>query len=125
MPVAIKNVQVNDSDKILDFIVAGAEEKKAHDIVVLDLRPTGSSIADYFVICHGDSRTQVDAIAQSIEDELIKALGEKPVYKEGFTNAEWIVLDYINVVVHVFLKEFRDFYGIERFWADAVSTRVR
>ncbi len=109
---------------LLDAVVLGAQEKKAKDLVVMDLKSTGTSIADYFVVCHGDSTTQVGAIAHSIEDEVFKLLGERPSFREGFTNAEWILLDYINMVVHVFLHEQREYYGIERFWADAKTTKI-
>lgn len=114
-----EQVLADPSENLLGAIISGIQEKKGHSIVALDLKPTGSSIADYFVICHGDSITQVNAIAESVEDEVKQIIGENPVYKEGYTNGEWILLDYINVVVHIFLKEQRDFYGIERFWADA------
>lgn len=109
---------------LLDAIILGAQEKKAKDIVVLDLKSAGSPLADFFVVCHGDSRTQVDAIAHSIEDEVYKLTGERPSFREGFTNAEWILLDYINIVVHVFQFEQRDYYGIEKFWADAKTKKI-
>ncbi len=90
----------------------------------MNLNATGSKLADYFVICHGDSHTQVSALANSVEEMVFKMNGENPVFKEGHTNAEWILLDYINVVVHIFQKEQRDFYGIERFWADAETRNI-
>lgn len=109
---------------LLDAIILGAQEKKAKDIVVMDLKSAGTNITDYFVVCHADSNIQVTAIAQSIEDEVNKLIKERPVYKEGYANAEWILLDYINIVVHVFLHEQREYYGIERFWADAPSSKI-
>ena len=109
---------------LVDAIISGIKEKKGHDIIVMNLKPTGSAIADYFVICHGDSHTQVEALARSVEEDVSKFTGENPTYTEGLQNAEWILLDYINVVVHVFQKEQRDFYGIERFWADADTTSI-
>jgi ribosome-associated protein len=109
---------------LVNAVISGIQEKKGHEIIVMDLKPTGTAVADYFIICHGDSHTQVDAIARSVEDEVQKLTGERPVYKEGHLNAEWILLDYIHVVVHVFLKEQRDFYGIERFWADAETHAI-
>lgn len=117
-------VTIDPARELADAVVAGMQEKKAHSIVVMDIRSTGSSIADFFVICHGDSTTQVDAIARSVEEEVAKRTGEKPSYTEGYTNSEWILLDYINVVVHIFQKEKREFYGIERFWADAETRRI-
>jgi ribosome-associated protein len=131
MPVSTKRAAKKTSVKksttqigLLDAIILGAQEKKAKDLVVMDLKSTGTSLADFFVVCHGDSSTQVDAIAHSIEDEVFKLLGERPSFREGFANAEWILLDYINIVVHVFLHEQREYYGIERFWADAKTTAI-
>jgi ribosome-associated protein len=109
----------SDAEFLVDAIVTGMLEKKGNQITVLDLKPTGKAPSDFFVVTHADSHTQVLAIARSVEEEVERLTGEKPVYREGYTNAEWILLDYINVVVHVFLKEQRDFYGIEKFWADA------
>lgn len=121
-----KEQLVEDSSTLLvESVVKGIQEKKGHDIAILDLKPTGNALADFFVITHADSSTQVDAIAKSVEAEVEKLTGERPVFKEGYTNAEWILLDYINVVVHVFLREQRDFYGIERFWADADVTKIK
>ena len=131
MPVSTKRAAKKTSVKksttqigLLDAIILGAQEKKAKDLVVMDLKSTGTSLADFFVVCHGDSSTQVNAIAHSIEDEVFKLLGERPSFREGFANAEWILLDYINIVVHVFLHEQREYYGIERFWADAKTTTI-
>jgi ribosome-associated protein len=110
---------IDESRELVNKIVFGMEEKKAKNIVCVDLRDIENSICDYFVICHGDSSTQVDAIANSILDEVRKALRDKPWHKEGFQNAEWILLDYVNVVAHVFQKEKRLFYSLEDLWADA------
>ena len=116
---------VNNSTILVENVVKGIQEKKGHDIAILDLKPTGNALADFFIITHAESSTQVDAIAKSVEDEVEKHTGEKPVFKEGYTNAEWILLDYIDVVVHIFMKEQRDFYGIERLWADAAITKIK
>ena len=115
---------VIDNSPLADAVISGMQEKKGHNIVLMNLKPTGSALADFFVICHGDSHTQVDALARSVEEEVYRLTGENPVFKEGHTNAEWILLDYIHVVVHIFLKEQRDFYGIERFWADADTRNI-
>lgn len=122
--VAGKQLLQDSATILADVVTKGIQEKKGKDIVIMDLKSTGSGIADFFVICHADSTTQVDAIANSVEDEVFKTLGERPVFKEGYTNSEWILLDYIDVIVHVFLKEQRDFYGIEKFWADAETKRI-
>jgi ribosome-associated protein len=112
------------SEQISESAVNGILEKKGHDAVTLDLRELQNSVADFFVVCHGDSNTQVEAIARSVEDEVEQETGERPLFREGLQNAEWVVLDYFTVVVHIFLKEKRDFYGIERFWADAAVTKA-
>ena len=119
-----ENVVITETSPLVEAVISGISEKKGHNIVVMNLRATGSTLADYFVVCHGDSRTQVSAIADSVEEIVIKMRGEKPSFKEGHANAEWILLDYINVVVHIFQREQREFYGIERFWADAETRTV-
>ena len=114
----------NESDLLMKSVVKGMKEKKAKEIVCIDLREIKNAITDFFVVCHADSRTHIDAIARSIEEIVLKNSGEEPVHREGFTNAEWILLDYTNVVAHVFMQEKREFYGIERLWADAHIQRV-
>ena len=111
-------------NKLSEAAISGLAEKKGHEIVCLDIRKTGNSVADFFVICHGDSKTQVDALAKSVEEIVWKETKENPIHIEGTGNAEWVVLDYFNVVVHIFLKERREFYGIERLWADAEIKKV-
>jgi ribosome-associated protein len=109
-----------DTDQLVKTIVKGIQEKKGKNIIELDLRELQTRPTDVFIVCHGDSTTQVDAIYNSVEEEVRKTLNEKPWHSEGQQNSEWILLDYINVVVHVFLKDRRDFYGIEDLWGDAV-----
>ncbi len=112
-----------DSQKIAEVIVQGIQEKKGKDIVSLDLRKISSSVSDYFIICHADSSTQVRAIADSVEHEMDKVLNEHLWHKEGQANAEWILLDYVSVVVHIFKTDKREFYGVEELWGDAQSQR--
>ena len=107
------------AEQIRDFVVRGMQEKKAHDIVVMDLRNVKNAICDYFVLCSGNSDTQIDAISTSIEEEVYKASQQDPWHKEGKTNREWILLDYVDVVAHVFQKERRAFYDLEQLWGDA------
>lgn len=95
------------------------QEKKAADIVVMDLREVKNAIADFFVICSGNSDTQIDAIADSVEEEVHKASEINPWHEEGKTNREWILLDYVDVVAHVFKKDRRTFYDLEQLWGDA------
>jgi len=111
-------------DMLADIVVHGMKERKAIDIVKLNLQKVPNTITDYFVICHGNSRAQVEAIAESVEAEVKKAIGINPWHKEGRENAEWILLDYFDVVVHIFIGEARDFYKLEKLWADAERTEV-
>jgi ribosome-associated protein len=115
----VKNKTTNESGYISELAIHGIQEKKGNDIVRLDLRNLHSSVTDYFVICHADSSTQVKAIANSVEDEVSKALNQEPWRKEGLENGEWVLLDYVNVVVHVFRTDKREFYGVEDLWGDA------
>lgn len=94
------------------------------NIVLMDLRGVKQAIADFFVICTGNSDTQMDAISESIEKEIQKKCKQNPWKKEGGQNKEWILLDYVDVVAHVFSKEKRSYYGLEELWGDAVVTHI-
>lgn len=96
------------------------QEVKAKDIVHLDLRELPNTVFDHFVICHGDSSTQVEAIARSVEKFTLREAREKPWHTEGKENAGWILLDYVDVVVHIFLRDVREHYGLDQLWADAI-----
>ena len=119
-----KELREDDSQVLCDAIVEGMQENKAKDIVVLDLREIHNAVCDYFVICSGDSSTQVDGISSSVVRHTRKELSEKPYSVEGKTNREWVLLDYVSVVAHVFYKETRTFYELEDLWADAVRVDV-
>lgn len=97
--------------------------KKGFDIISMDLSKISSAVCKEFVICSGNSSTQVEAIADSILDEVWKTTNEKPWHKEGFENKEWILIDFVDVVVHVFQPDIREFYALEDLWADAGITR--
>ena len=112
------------SEKLCDAIVEGMQENKANEIVVLDLRELDGAITEFFVICSGDSDTHVDGISNSIDKYVRKNLKEKPWHVEGKTNSDWVLLDYVNVVGHVFYKEKRSFYDIEELWSDATRTNI-
>ena len=112
-------VKKDKGEQLADSVVFGMQEKKAEDIVTINLKNIKNSIADYFIICHCESRTQAQAIADSVEEQVYKKSGESAWHKEGRENSEWILLDYSNVVVHIFLREKREFYGLERLWGDA------
>jgi len=107
------------SEKLVDKIVKGIQEVKGHEILTVDLRNIPNSVSDFFVICHGTSDTQVEAIARSVVDTVESELNEKPVHKEGTETAEWILLDYFNVVAHIFQPKTREYYDLEKLWADA------
>lgn len=115
----VTNKGFTPSEKLSEIVVKGMQEKKASDIVVMDLRNVKNAVADYFIICTGSSDTQVDAIAQSVDEEVFKTLKQNPWNQEGKTNKEWLLLDYVDVVAHIFKKDRRDFYKLESLWGDA------
>lgn len=104
----------------LRVIADAIYDKKGRDVVSLDLRPIGTAIADWFVVCDGSSTTNVAAIADSILKKTSEELGMKPIRMQGLENNFWIILDYGHIVIHIFLKEYRDFYRLEDLWADSV-----
>jgi ribosome-associated protein len=112
------------SEVLSEWVVEGMLDKKAIDVVVMDLRDVKHAIADYFVICSGNSDTQIDAISDSIEAQIHKNSKQNPWKREGQQNKEWILLDYVDVVAHVFNKEKRTFYGLEELWGDAIVTHI-
>lgn len=113
-----------ETDQLITQIVQGIEDVKGQDIEILDLREIENTVCDYFIICNGTSNTQVNAIVNSIQKSVSKALKEKPWHIEGGENAEWILMDYVDVVVHVFQKHIREFYDIESLWGDAKSVKI-
>lgn len=115
----VKSSTKKQTNGLLDSIIDGMQEKKAKNITILDLNKIENRIADFFVICDADSTTHVNAIADSIEEVVLKQTGEKPFHSEGQQNSEWILIDYINIVVHVFMRETREYYNIEGLWGDA------
>jgi ribosome-associated protein len=115
----MKKTKQISSEQLCDLVINGMQEKKGFDIVRMDLRKIHNSITDFFVICSGSSDTQIDAIASSVDDEVFKGSSQDPWHKEGIQNKEWILLDYVDVVVHVFRKDRREFYDIESLWGDA------
>ncbi|MGD2005235.1 MAG: ribosome silencing factor [Flavobacteriaceae bacterium] len=114
----------SSADVLITHIIEGIENLKGEDIQLLDLRAIDNTPCDYFIICNGNSNTQVNAIVQSIQKTVSKAVKEKPFHIEGQSNAEWILIDYVNVVVHVFQKQIRDYYNLEALWGDAKTTQI-
>jgi ribosome-associated protein len=113
-----------EANLLLDEIIKGIEEVKGADIKKMDLRQIDNTPCDFFVICSGNSNTQVAAIVNSVQKTVSKALHEKPFHTEGLEVAEWVLIDYVNVVVHVFQRQTREFYNIEELWGDAISTPI-
>lgn len=111
-------------DDLLTNIIKGIEDVKGQDIDILDLRELENTVCDYFVICNGNSNTQVNAISNSIQKVVSKEIKEKPWHIEGNENGEWVLMDYVDIVVHVFQKEIRDYYNIESLWGDAKITSI-
>ena len=114
----------NSNDVLLTNIIKGIEEVKGNDIDILDLRAIDNSACDYFVICNGNSNTQVSAIVNSVQKTVSKEIKDKPWHVEGMENAEWVLMDYVNIVVHVFQKNIREYYNIESLWGDANITSI-
>jgi ribosome-associated protein len=107
---------------LLQFIIEGLQEKKGKEIINIDLRKLDYAACDNFVICHGDSGTQVKALAGSVEDKVDEKISVRVRHREGLENASWVLLDYGDIVVHIFIKEARDYYKLEDLWGDADIT---
>ncbi|RBA28109.1 ribosome silencing factor [Flavobacterium tibetense] len=112
------------NDDLVANILKGIEDVKGENIDILDLRALDNTVCDYFIICNGNSNTQVVAITNSIQKAVSKELKEKPWHVEGTENGEWVLMDYVNVVVHVFQKHIREYYNIESLWGDAKITSI-
>lgn len=110
--------------QLKEAIIQGIADKKGKNIVCLNMIKVSGSICDYFVICEGDSSIQVNTIARSVEETVLKTKGEQVYHHEGYKNGEWILLDYVDVVVHIFQPSYRKFYNLEGLWADAQSEEI-
>lgn len=106
-------------EELKEAIIEGALEKKARDVIALNLQKVSNASTDYYVVCHGQTDRQTDAIAKSIEETVFNKLGIWPYHSEGYQNGEWILLDYFDIVAHIFVERQRHFYAIEDLWADA------
>lgn len=113
-----------NNDQLIAHIIKGIEEVKGNNIDILDLREIENTVCDYFIICSGTSNTQVNAIVNSVQKKVSKSLKDKPWHIEGSENAEWVLMDYVSVVVHVFQKHIREYYDIESLWGDAKTTTI-
>jgi ribosome-associated protein len=114
----IKEKENISTEELLDNIIEGIRKVKGKEIINIDLEGLDSRVSRYFIVCHGDSNTHVSAIADSVSRETKDNTGISSLHKEGYENSHWILLDYGSIVVHVFQKEYRDFYRLEDLWAD-------
>ncbi len=113
------------SDNLITFTIEGIEDVKGQNITILDLRDIENTVCDYFIICEGTSNTQVNAIVNSVQKKVSKSIKEKPWHIEGSENAEWVLMDYIDVVIHIFQKHTRQYYDLENLWGDAKITQIK
>ncbi|NEV93277.1 ribosome silencing factor [Psychroflexus sp. YR1-1] len=111
-------------DQLITYIIQGIEDVKGNEIEIIDLRDLENTVCDYFIVCSGNSNTQVDAIESSVRKVVSKALQDKPWHVEGLENSEWVLMDYVDVVVHIFQKQIREYYDIESLWGDAKITSI-
>ena len=120
----IKEKENISTEELLDNIIEGIKKVKGKEIINIDLESLDNRVSRYFIVCHGDSNTHVSAIADSVGRETKENAGISSLHKEGYENAHWILLDYGSIIVHVFQKEYRDFYRLEDLWADGKAERV-
>ena len=114
----------SNADELISKIISGVEDVKGIDISLLDLRDIENTVCSYFIVCSGSSNTHVNAIVSSVQKTVSKELREKPFHTEGLENSEWVLIDYVNIVVHVFQKHVREYYNIEELWGDAKTTQI-
>lgn len=120
---SLSDTKTANSDRLIEVICESLLEKKAEEITVLDVHEL-TTLADMFVICHATTDVQIKAIANNVSERTKEELNEKPWKEEGKDNKRWVILDYVNVVVHIFKKELRDYYALEKMWNDAIITKV-
>jgi ribosome-associated protein len=116
---------LGNQDQLLLYIIEGLQEKKAKNIIHMDLRKLGFAPCDNFVICHGDSGTQVKALSDSVEEKVDSTLQMAINHREGLQNASWVLLDYGETIVHIFQRETREYYKLEDLWGDAEITLIK
>ena len=116
--------QKSTEDALISNIISGIENVKGLDVNLLDLRDIENTVCSYFVVCTGSSNTHVNAIVSAVQKTVSKELREKPFHTEGIDNSEWVLIDYVNIVVHVFQRQIREYYNIEGLWGDAKTTKI-
>ncbi len=114
--------RLTKNSKIIKTIIAAIREKKGENIISLDLRKINEAVADFFIICEAGNQPQIRAISDNVEDKVKELCSENPYHHEGYNNLQWVLIDYVNVVVHVMLPESRKFYRLEEMWSDAAAT---
>lgn len=114
-------VRLTRNSKIIKTIIGAIQEKKGNNIISLDLRKINEAVADFFIICEANSQPQIRAIAEHVENQVRDFCDEQPYHHEGYNNLQWVLIDYVNVVVHVMLPENRKFYKLEEMWSDAAG----
>ena len=114
-------VRLTRNSKIIKTIIAAIQEKKGKNIISLDLRKINEAVADFFIICEANSQPQIRAISEHLEEQVKNRCEENPYHHEGYNNLQWVLIDYVNVVVHVMLPEIRKFYKLEEMWSDAAG----
>jgi ribosome-associated protein len=117
-----KTTRLTKNSKLIKTIIAAIQEKKGENIISLDLRKINEAVADFFIICEAGNQPQIRAISDNVEDKVKLKCGENPYHHEGMKNLQWVLIDYVNVVVHVMLSENRKFYKLEEMWSDAAAT---
>ncbi len=114
-------VRLTRNSKLIKTIIAAIQEKKGGNIISLDLRKINEAVADFFIICEASNQPQIRAIAENIEETVREKCSENPYHHEGYQKLQWVLIDYVNVVVHVMLEETRKFYKLEEMWSDAAT----
>ena len=117
-----ENKSLNTEEK-REMIIEALKEKKGKQILTIDLRKTNNSICDHFIICHGESTTQVSALADSVERKLKESRNTRVHHIEGLQNCQWVLMDYFDILVHIFIEDQRSFYNLEELWADGILER--
>jgi ribosome-associated protein len=113
--------RLTKSSKIIKTIIAAIQDKKGVNIISLNLRKINEAVADFFIICEATNQPQIKAIAENIEQQVNEKCGENPYHHEGFNSLQWVLIDYVNVVVHIMQPETRKFYKLEEMWSDGVA----
>ena len=113
--------RLSKNSKIIKTIIAAIQEKKGENIISLDLRKINEAVADFFIVCEAGNQPQVKAIAENVEEQVKNKCEEDPYHHEGYRKLQWVLIDYVNVVVHIMLPETRKFYKLEEMWSDAMA----